>query len=101
MESSLKYIREALEYSDDHMIKHYFCKANTKALLGRYDEAIKDYSNAVIVYKEQLKSESDNKKDGKSALLKQLQEEEADDYFQEKQIMFKEVYLNRAISYIK
>jgi tetratricopeptide (TPR) repeat protein len=50
-ESSLKYIREALEFSDDHMIKHYFCKANAKAMLGRYDEAIKDYSNAIIVYK--------------------------------------------------
>lgn len=36
-ESSLKYIREALEYSDDHMIKHYFAKANSKALMGRYD----------------------------------------------------------------
>jgi tetratricopeptide (TPR) repeat protein len=57
-ESSLKYIREALEFSDDHMIKHYFCKANTKAMLGRYDEAVKDFTNAVIVFKEQLKNDS-------------------------------------------
>ena len=56
-QSSLKYIREALEFSDDHMIKHYFCKANTKVLLGRYDQAIKDYSNAVIVFKEQVKTD--------------------------------------------
>ena len=102
MESSLKYIREALEYSDDHMIKHYFCKANTKAMLGRYDEAIKDYSNAVIVYKEQLKTEGkDSKRNTKPDLLRQLNEEEGDDYFQEKQIIFKEVYLNRAIAYLK
>lgn len=61
-ESSLKYIREALEFSDDHMIKHYFSKANTKAMLGRYDEAIKDYTNAIIVYKEQLKGETQESK---------------------------------------
>jgi len=39
------------------MIKHYFNKANTKLMLGRYEEAIKDYTNAIIVYKEQLKNE--------------------------------------------
>jgi len=50
-DSSLKYIREALEFSDDHMIKHYFSKANTKFMLSRYDEAIKDYTNAIIVFK--------------------------------------------------
>jgi len=38
------------------MIKHYFCKANSKAMLGRYEEAIKDYTNAIIVYKEQVKN---------------------------------------------
>lgn len=38
------------------MIKHYFCKANTKFMLSRYDEAIKDYTNAIIVYKEQNKN---------------------------------------------
>jgi hypothetical protein len=38
------------------MIKHYFAKANTKALMGRYDEAIKDYTNAIIVFKEQNKN---------------------------------------------
>ena len=65
------------------MIKHYFCKANTKTILGRYDQAIKDYSNAVIVYKEQLKSETkDSKKEGDKSGLLILQEEEADDYFQ-------------------
>lgn len=43
------------------MIKHYFSKANTKFMLGRYDEAIKDYTNAIIVYKEQVKNDVDNK----------------------------------------
>ena len=33
------------------MIKHYFCKANAKFRLARYEEAIKDYTNAIIVYK--------------------------------------------------
>jgi len=33
--------------------------------------------------------------------LRQLREEDVDEYFQEKQIMFKEVYLNRAIVYLK
>jgi tetratricopeptide (TPR) repeat protein len=80
----LKYIREALEYSDDHMIKHYFCKANTKFMLGRYDEAIKDYTNAVIVYKEQAKNDSDSK----DVPPKKKKEEAEEDYYSEKQIMF-------------
>lgn len=51
-DSALNYIRQAIELSDDHMIKHYYLKANMKLLLGRYEEAIKDYSNAVTVFKE-------------------------------------------------
>jgi tetratricopeptide (TPR) repeat protein len=58
----LKYIRQALEYSDDHMIKHYFCKANIKFMLKKYDEAIKDYTNAIIVCKEQSKGKKSPKK---------------------------------------
>jgi hypothetical protein len=34
------------------MIKHYYLKANMKLLLGKYEEAVKDYSNAITVYKE-------------------------------------------------
>jgi len=41
------------------MVKHYYLKGNMKMLLGRYDEAGKDYSNAVTVFKElkELKAE--------------------------------------------
>lgn len=100
--SSLKYIREALELSDDHMIKHYFCKANTKAMLGRYDEAVKDYTNAIIVFKEQLKADSPPPKAGQPKLVTATPVEEAlEEYYQEKQIMYNEIYLNRAICYLK
>lgn len=68
-------------------------------MLGRFDEAIKDYTNAVIVYKEQNKNEQEvaalppkKPKEG---------EEAEEEYYAEKQIMFHEVYLNRAITYIK
>jgi tetratricopeptide (TPR) repeat protein len=84
------------------MIKHYFSKANTKAMLGRYDEAIKDYTNAVIVYKEQVKNENSPEKTmspGKK--IKKGASDDSDEYYQEKQIMFNEIYLNRAIAYIK
>lgn len=44
------------------MIKHYFCKANIKFMLKKYDEAIKDYTNAIIVCKEQSKGKKSPKK---------------------------------------
>ncbi len=85
------------------MIKHYFCKANTKIMLGRYDEAVKDYTNAVIVYKEQLKNEVvTEKKENSSKKINKIQiEEHNDEYYQEQQIMYHEIYLNRAIAYLK
>ncbi len=52
-ELCLKHIREAIEYSEEHMVKYYYLKANAKLLLGRYEEAIKDYSNAEAVFNEQ------------------------------------------------
>ena len=65
------------------MIKHYFCKANSKAMLGRYGEAIKDYSNAVIVHKEQLKSDGNpSNKDKPYGSFRQVQVEDTDDYYQ-------------------
>jgi tetratricopeptide (TPR) repeat protein len=57
------------------MIKHYFCKANAKFQLGRYDEAIKDYTNAIIVYKEQAKNESEVKEVAPAKKGKTLKEE--------------------------
>ena len=60
-------------------------------MLGRHEEAIKDYTNAVIVYKEQLKTNSPSSPGP----------EPADDYYQEQQIMYHEIYLNRAIAYLK
>lgn len=86
------------------MIKHYFCKANAKFRLARYDEAIKDYTNAVIVYKEQTKNENETKEavPGQPRKSKALQKDDAEEeYYSEKQIMFNEIYLNRAITYIK
>jgi tetratricopeptide (TPR) repeat protein len=78
----LKYIREALEFSDDHMIKHYFSKANTKFMLARYDEAIKDYTNAIIVYKEQVKNDVEVKDPALAKKsVKAVQKEEADEEY--------------------
>lgn len=71
-------------------------------MLGRYDEAIKDYTNAVIVYKEQTKNESATEKaQSPEKKNKKLPNDESDEYYQEKQIMFNEIYLNRAITYLK
>lgn len=33
--------------------------------------------------------------------IKKVSADDSDDYYQEKQIMFNEIYLNRAIAYIK
>lgn len=35
------------------MIKHYYVKANLKVMLGLTNEAISDYSNALLVMSEQ------------------------------------------------
>ncbi len=72
-------------------------------MLGRYDEAVKDYTNAVIVYKEQLKNEAvTEKKENSSKKINKIQiEEHNDEYYQEQQIMYHEIYLNRAIAYLK
>lgn len=85
------------------MIKHYFCKANAKFRLARYDEAIKDYTNAIIVFKEQAKNETEVKEvvPSKKSVSKVGKEEAEEEYYSEKQVMFNEIYLNRAITYIK
>lgn len=72
-----------MEYSDDHMIKHYFCKANAKFRLARYDEAIKDYTNAIIVFKEQAKNEAEVKSvtPSKKNVIKVAKEDVADEEY--------------------
>ena len=71
-------------------------------MLGRYDQAIKDYTNAVIVYKQQTKNDIELKGTIPKKTTKVIPKEELEEqYYTEKQVMFNEIYLNRAISYLK
>lgn len=58
-ESGLKLIRKAIDASDDHTIKHYYLKANLKIMMEMHQEAISDYTNAILVMNEQENSKKE------------------------------------------